>query len=163
MLSSILEHAKIRSFPVILLALPLCLAGCQSTPSPGAPRSTQAAIRTVLEEQQRDWNQGKIDHFMLGYAKADTTRFASGNRVILGWQRVLERYQAAYGNRAAMGTLDFSEIDITPLGRDHALAFGRWHLKRDIGDLDGLFSLIFLKTSQGWRVVHDHTSKADAP
>lgn len=160
-------------FPYVLgAALPLCLAGCASvqnsatTPSTAPPRTTDsapAAVQAVLDQQQRDWNEGNLDGFMLGYANAPTTRFASGDRVLLGWQQVLDRYRTAYGNRAAMGTLAFSDIDIAMMGPSHALAFGRWHLTRDAGDLHGLFSLVFHKTHQGWRIIHDHTSKSDAP
>lgn len=153
----------------IILVATLGLAGCSSVPTPAPDRkpaastATQTAIRAVLEAQQQSWNAGDIDNFMLGYAQGDTTRFASGDRVLLGWQQVLERYKTAYSSRAAMGTLDFSEIDIVAMGREHALAFGRWRLKRDLGDLNGLFTLVFQKTRQGWRIVHDHTSKADTP
>ena len=121
----------------------------------------QAAVRAVLDEQQKDWNAGNIDRFMRGYHQSTTTRFASGGTVTLGWQSVLERYKRTYSDKAAMGALTFSEIEITVASDDAALAFGRWHLKREKDEPSGLFTLLFRKTEGGWKIVHDHTSAAE--
>ena len=121
----------------------------------------QAGVRAVLDQQVKDWNTGDIASFMRGYDRSDKTRFASGGNITLGWQAVLERYQSKYSDKAAMGTLTFSGIDITVTSEDTALAFGRWNLKRDKDEPGGLFTLLFRKTPDGWRIVHDHTSAAE--
>jgi ketosteroid isomerase-like protein len=59
-----------------------------------------------------------------------------------------------------MGTLVFSDLEITPLGNDAAIALGRWKLKRATDEPHGRFTLIFHRTIEGWRIVHDHTSAA---
>jgi len=89
----------------------------------------------VLDQQVKDWNAGDVVKFMRGYDRSEKTRFASGGNITLGWQSVLERYQRTYSDKAAMGTLTFSDIDITVVSEDSALAFGRWHLKREKDDL----------------------------
>ena len=120
----------------------------------------EAAVRAAMDQQVREWNAGNLAGFMETYARSEQTRFASGGDVFLGWQTVFERYQKKYGTRAAMGTLSLSNVEVTPLGPDAALAFGRWHLKRETDAPSGLFTLLFRKTSDGWRIVHDHTSAA---
>src|SRR5438105_11652727 len=120
-------------------------------------------IRAVLSEQQEAWNRGDIDGFMNGYAHAETTVFVSGDEVTRGWQTVRDRYLKKYGDRAKMGTLTFSELEIEKLGPDSAVAFGRWELKRESDNPHGRFTLIFRKTPDGWRIVHDHTSAAAPP
>jgi len=35
---------------------------------------------------------------------------------------------------------------------------GHWHLKRDSGDVGGVFSLVWQRFPEGWKIVHDHTS-----
>ncbi|MEY2480699.1 MAG: hypothetical protein QOI04_1626 [Verrucomicrobiota bacterium] len=126
------------------------------------PRRAQivAEIRAVLDAQQAAWNRGDIDAFMNGYANTRTTIFVSEDKVTRGWQTVRDRYRKKYSDRAKMGTLTFSDLEITPLAADAAVALGRWKLKRAQDEPHGRFTLIFRKTPEGWRIVHDHTSAA---
>ena len=120
-------------------------------------------IRDVLRAQEEAWNRGDIDGFMNGYARAETTVFVSGDEVRRGWQTVRDRYLSKYNDRAKMGTLTFSDLEIEQLGPDSAVALGRWELKRENDNPHGRFTLIFRKTPDGWRIVHDHTSAAAPP
>jgi ketosteroid isomerase-like protein len=60
-----------------------------------------------------------------------------------------------------MGHLDFSGPEVRPLGNNAALVLGRWHLKRDSDELGGVFTLVFQRFPDGWKIIHDHAS-ADA-
>jgi uncharacterized protein (TIGR02246 family) len=120
----------------------------------------ESEIRTVLEAQQQAWNRGDIDAFMNGYWRSDKTVFVSGDEVTRGWQKVLDHYKAKYSDRAKMGSLTFSDLEITALSNDSAVAIGRWKLKREQDEPHGRFTLIFRKFSDGWKIVHDHTSAA---
>jgi ketosteroid isomerase-like protein len=51
-------------------------------------------------------------------------------------------------------------LEITPLGKDAAVVAGRWHLQRAKDEPHGRFTLVFRKTKEGWKIVHDHTSSA---
>jgi ketosteroid isomerase-like protein len=115
-------------------------------------------IRAVMAAQVLAWNRGDIDGFMNGYARAETTEFVSGDKLTRGWQTVRDRYKKKYDSREKMGTLTFSELKITPLSRDAALVIGRWKLVRKTDKPQGRFTLLFRRTSAGWRIVHDHTS-----
>ena len=123
-------------------------------------------IRAVIRAQQEAWNRGDIDGFMNGYARgngqsgSDSTTFVSEDTVTRGWQTVRDRYKKKYSDREKMGTLTFSDLEITPLANDAAIALGRWKLKRAKDEPHGRFTLIFRRTSDGWRIVHDHTSAA---
>jgi len=115
-------------------------------------------IQQLLAGQSAAWNRGDLDGFMQGYWKSDRLRFASGGKITSGWQTTLERYKKSYPDKAAMGTLTFSELDITLLAPDAAIAFGRWELAREKDQPWGLFTLTLRRTADGWRIVHDHTS-----
>jgi ketosteroid isomerase-like protein len=143
---------------LIVVAAGLAVTGCRT--SSVDPRNVQAEIRAALERQVRDWNAGDLAGFMETYAKSGKTRFASGGDISRGWQTVFDRYKTKYGDRAAMGTLSFSDLEVTPLGSDAAEAFGHWRLQRAEDTPSGLFTLLFQKTPEGWRIVHDHTSSA---
>lgn len=146
------------------LAVGLALGACAST-TPNAMQpsdsETETAIRAVLDAQVEAWNQGSVRAFMDGYARTDSLRFASGGTVRRGWQAALDGYERGYPDAAAMGTLRFDSLDVQVLAPEWAVVFGRWHLQRAEDAPNGLFTLIFNKRPDGWRIVHDHTSSGD--
>jgi uncharacterized protein (TIGR02246 family) len=145
----------------LLLVLGAAVPDAAEEKSGSAPVISE--IRAVLRAQQEAWNRGDVDGFMNGYARTETTVFVSGDEVMRGWQTVRDRYLTKYSDRARMGTLAFSDLEIEPLGPDSALALGRWELKRASDNPHGRFTLILRKTPDGWRIVHDHTSAAAPP
>ncbi len=116
------------------------------------------AIRAVLDAQVAAWNRGDVAGYMDGYERSSKIIFISGDSVTRGWQTVLDRYQKRYDSREKMGTLAFSELEFTTLGNNTVAVSGRWHLKRTSDEPHGRFTLIFKRTRQGWRIIHDHTS-----
>jgi uncharacterized protein (TIGR02246 family) len=124
------------------------------------PPNSVAEIQSVLTAQQDAWNRGDIDAFMNGYARSASTVFVSEDEVGRGWETVRDRYRIRYSDRAKMGTLSFSDIDVTMLSPDAAVVLGRWRLKRANDEPHGRFTLIFKRLPEGWRIVHDHTSAA---
>jgi len=120
-------------------------------------------IRSVLQSQQEAWNRGDIDGFMNGYARSASTVFVSEDSVKRGWENVRERYREKYADRAKMGTLIFSDTEVTLLASDAAVVLGRWSLQRAEDHPHGRFTLIFKRLPEGWRIVHDHTSAAAKP
>jgi ketosteroid isomerase-like protein len=135
----------------------IALAGGAS-PSPFA--SPQDQIRAVLESQQDAWNRGDLDAFMQGYWKSDRTEFVGASGIQRSWQAVLDRYRQRYPDRTAMGKLTFSNLEITMLGPKAAFVLGEWWLDRASDQPHGVFTLIFRKFPEGWRIIHDHTSAA---
>jgi uncharacterized protein (TIGR02246 family) len=117
-------------------------------------------IRAAIEAQQQAWNRGDIDAFMNGYARTESTTFVSEDTVRRGWETVRARYHEKYSDRAKMGTLSFSELEINMLSNDSAVVLGRWRLQRANDQPHGRFTLIFRRANDGWKIIHDHTSAA---
>jgi len=109
-------------------------------------------------EQQEAWNRGDIEGFMDGYWRSDSLRFASGGSVQEGWQATLDRYHRTYPDRAAMGKLTFTLYSVEILSADDAFVFGRYELERAHDRPTGLFTLLFRRFENDWRIVFDHTS-----
>jgi uncharacterized protein (TIGR02246 family) len=145
---------------LIFLSFALFLALIQPMQAQTSANKSTAAIRAVIEAQRDAWNKGDIDGYMDGYDRSPDTVFVSGDSVTKGWQTVLERYKRAYDTREKMGQLTFSDLEIKLLTNDKAVVIGRWLLKRTSDEPHGRFTLIFKKTRQGWRIIHDHTSSA---
>lgn len=123
-------------------------------------QDAESAIKQVLTDQVSAWNRGDIPAFMQGYKDSPDTTFI-GKTIRQGWQQVMERYKASYSTKDAMGTLEFSDLSIRMLGADYAVATGKYHLTRTAaggGDASGIFSLVWEKSAEGWKIILDHTS-----
>lgn len=124
------------------------------------PASAEAGIRVVLDAQQVAWNRGDVEAFMSGYDASDSTTFV-GATVTRGYRQVLENYHRRYPSKEKMGQLTFSEIEVMPLGAEYASVLGKWSLDRSReagGEVGGIFTLLFRKTPEGWKIILDHTS-----
>lgn len=133
---------------------------CTPAPPPPSSASIEAGVRALLKKQEADWNRGDVAAFMRGYWKSPQTEFVSADGLMRGWQTVLDRYRKAYPDRVSMGHLDFSAVEITVLGPEAALAVGHWQLKRQNDAPGGVFTLVFRKFPEGWRIINDHTSQS---
>jgi ketosteroid isomerase-like protein len=142
----------------VLAARPAAAAQAEQTRS-----SVESAIEHVLRLQQEAWNRHDLDAFMSGYWNSPELTFFSGANEHDGWQAAMDRYRQTYTSPGhEMGKLDFSNLRIEMLGPDAAFVRGAWHLTMSDGKTPhGLFTLVFRKFPEGWKIVHDHTSLAE--
>ena len=144
---------------VLCGALVFGLGDAPGWPCQAAPAGARAAIRQILDAQVAAWNKGDLKGFMDGYWKSPELSFSSGKDRTRGWEATYERYRKKYqAEGREMGKLSFSELEIEPLGPDSAFVRGRWKLVTSKETFGGLFTLIFRRFPEGWRIVHDHTS-----
>ncbi len=145
-----------RIFAAMLpLAVVLAQAQVQSASASGG----EAAIRVVLQSQVDAWNHHDLDLFMSGYWHSPDLTFFSGTTETKGWEPTLERYRRSYQSEGhAMGTLSFSDLQVQLLGPDSGFVRGKFQLAMPDGKQPhGVFTLVFRKFPEGWRIVHDHT------
>ncbi len=121
-------------------------------------QKTERKLRKVLEVQQKSWNNGDIEGFMTTYWNNDSLMFIGKTGVTYGWQHTLNNYKKGYPDKAAMGTLDFNLISIKKVSRKYYSIVGKWHLKREAGDLQGHFTLLLKKIQHNWFIIQDHSS-----
>lgn len=145
----------------IAVLLPLIL--CSSFLLGGANTrelNASVAIRLVIEQQQAAWNRHDLEAFMSGYWNSPDLTFFSGAREFKGWQAALNRYKQNYQSAGhGMGKLEFANLRIEMLGPDSAFVRGEFHLTMSDGQTPhGLFTLIFRKFPDGWKIIHDHSS-----
>lgn len=121
--------------------------------------SAENAVRAVLADQVSAWNRGDLAAFMAGYWNDPALTFYSGDAPTKGWRETRDRYVKRYqAEGKEMGRLAFDLHTVEILGADHAFVRGAWALVLKAGKPNGLFTLIFRKLPEGWRIVHDHTS-----
>jgi uncharacterized protein (TIGR02246 family) len=157
-----MRKSLLKSSPIILLLTAALAATAQVSPKT-APEDPHAAVEHVLRTQQDAWNHHDLDAFMAGYWNSADLTFFSGAKQTAGWQATLDRYKATYASPGhEMGTLEFSPLRIEILGPDAAFVRGAWHLTMSDGKTPhGLFTLVFRKFPDGWKIIHDHTSAAE--
>jgi ketosteroid isomerase-like protein len=142
-----------KTFTVfIILSLTLPLLSEQDS-------AIEKEIRYIFEVQKDAWNEGDIEEFMDYYWHSDSLTFQSGSSRLTGWEALLSRYRQTYSGED-MGKLEFSDLIIHILSEDAAYALGRWRLEAQTWTRDGLFTTIFKRTEDGWKIVHDHTSQS---
>jgi uncharacterized protein (TIGR02246 family) len=141
-----------------LLGMVMVFAICAFGQKAGDP--APAAIQKVIEEQQAAWNRHDLEGFMAGYWKSPELTFFSGAQETKGWEAALDRYQKTYQSAGhEMGKLEFANVRIEMLGPEAAFVRGEFHLTMSDGKTPhGLFTLIFRKFPQGWKIVHDHSA-----
>ncbi len=115
-------------------------------------------IKSLLLQQQDDWNRGDIDAFMTVYWNSDDLQFGGATGITKGWTNTLNGYKTRYPDKAAMGTLTFDIKDMTKHSRKVVSLTGSWDLARASGDIGGHFLLIWRKIKGKWMIVVDHTS-----
>src|SRR5271163_2535412 len=125
-----------------------------------ASEAARSAIRKVIEDQQAAWNRQDLEAFMAGYWNSPELTFFSGAHEAKGWQAALDRYKKNYQSAGhEMGKLEFANLRIEMLGSDAAFVRGEFHLTMPDGKTPyGLFTLVFRKFPEGWKIVHDHSA-----
>lgn len=147
---------KIRALTIFLI----CSLGYPSFTLAQTPED-RTAIRAIMDQQVRCWNEGNLACFMEGYWPSDSLMFIGGSGIIYGFDSTLKRYQKTYPDRANMGTLRFEIVSLDFLAEDAGSMVGKYFLTRSVGDANGHFTLLFRKLDGQWYIVQDHSSQAE--
>ena len=118
----------------------------------------EAEVRGLLDRQTKEWNAGNIPAFMNTYWKSDSLMFIGKTGITYGWQKTLDNYKKNYPDTAAMGNLKFDLWEVKRVSSDYFFVVGKWHLTRSIGDIGGIFTLLFRKLANRWLIIADHSS-----
>lgn len=154
---------------VVMAVLTVSALVLHAKPAPEAADKAgdKAAIRAAMEAQVASWNRGDVTAFMSSYEDSPETTFIGAASVNKGFQPILSRYKQNYATREQMGTLAFKDLEIRLLPTsagvvEYAIVTGRFHLTRNVKGAatkdDGIFSLIWRKGPDGWKIVLDHTA-----
>lgn len=113
------------------------------------------AIISIMNDQEEAWSNHDIEGFMQGYWKSDSLKFYGSSGITYGWDKTLANYKKRYPTKSESGKLTFTIDDITPIENESYYVMGQYHLKRDIGDANGVFMIIFKKINGEFKIVAD--------
>lgn len=133
----------------LLLAAPLATADWAAD---------EAEIRRRLAASTDAFNRGDLAGHLAIYDESVTFMTKEGPRP--GIAPIEKAFRGSYfRDGKPMQRLHFESLVLRPLAPDAALATARWSLAGgDKPEQTGWFTLVWLRTPAGWRVVHDHSS-----
>ncbi len=112
-------------------------------------------ILSVMKMQEKAWSNNDLEGFMQGYWKNDSLKFYGSNGLTFGWNKTLANYKKRYPTKNHSGTLSFTIDDISKIENESYFVMGQYHLKRNVGDANGVFMIIFKKIGGEWKIVAD--------
>jgi ketosteroid isomerase-like protein len=115
------------------------------------------AILKVMDKQEKDWNNGNLDNFMLGYWQSDSLMFVGKTGINYGWKKTLDNYKKSYPDKNSMGKLKFGVLKLE-LNGSTAFMLGKWSLIRANDNPNGYFTLYWKKIDGNWLITIDHSS-----
>lgn len=124
-----------------------------------APRPADAeAIRAMLQSSADGWNEASLAKHVSIYVDSVTFMTRQGPRP--GKDQIVSSFTETYfRDGKPIQQLGFSEVTQRALGSDHVLMTGRFRLTGgNRPEQTGWFTLIWARTADGWRVLHDHSS-----
>jgi ketosteroid isomerase-like protein len=141
----------------------ILMTACATVP-PGGPvvpatwEADRAEILAALRGSSDAWNAADLPGHLAIYV--DSVTFMTGNGPRPGVEPVREAFSRTYWRDGRpLQRLDFEQVTIRPLDANAALQTGRFILSgggRD--EQSGWFTLVWVRTAEGWRAVHDHSS-----
>ena len=140
-------------FKILLFYFVIFLTRCKST-------NNCDEIYDLMQEQEESWNKGNIDDFMNKYWNNDSLIFLGKSGINYGWKKTISNYKNSYKNKNEMGRLEFKNILCKPINKSTHIIAGKWSIYRadSIRNIEGYYSLIWVKKDKVWKIIYDHTS-----
>lgn len=115
---------------------------------------SKTEISVAFEYLEQVWNEGDLEAIR-GHYSSDFVFYSDSEELNL--KQRIEDLAVIMEEGKDRGSLEFSNIQIRPLGDEHALAWGRTRLSfKDGTEFRSRFSSIYKKTPFGWKVVFTH-------
>lgn len=142
----------------VLVLLTAAVAPAPAQAFPAVAPADSAAIMLELGRSQDGWNEANLAKHVGLYV--DSVTFMTGQGPQPGRDRVVESFSRTYfRDGKPIQALHFDKVALHALGADHALMTGNFHLTGgDRPEQAGWFTLVWARTPDGWRVIHDHSS-----
>lgn len=136
---------------ILLLSISMCLFSCLKTNE----QEDKDKILSIMKMQEKAWSNNDIEGFMEGYWKNDSLKFYGSSGLTYGWDNTLANYKKGYPTKDHSGTLNFKINDISKINNDAYFVMGEYYLKRNVGNANGVFMIIFKKIDGKWKIIAD--------
>ncbi len=148
-----------RRISVVAASLIAMACASQIRSTSGFPyASDAAAIKAMLDTTAAGWNRGELSVYLSGYADTATAMGSSG--LVRGVSGIEGQMRSGFWrNGRPIQALSYDHLEIRPIGPSQAIVTGQYILSGGgQPHRTGWFTTIWVRTSRGWRMVHDHSS-----
>jgi uncharacterized protein (TIGR02246 family) len=117
----------------------------------------EKAIRATLESTAAGWNKGDLNQYLAAYTKEATEMLSNGPA---GGVEAIEKTmrEGFWKTGKPLQTLRYENLVVRMLGSKAALVTGQFILSgAGKPDRTGWFTTVWMKTKDGWRMIHDHS------
>ena len=117
----------------------------------------EKAIRATLEMTAEGWNKGDLNQYLSAYVPQATEMRSTGPA---GGVEAIEKTMKEGFRKAGkpLQVLRYENIVVRMIGNKGALVTGQYILSGGgRADRKGWFTTVWVKTRDGWRMIHDHS------
>ncbi len=146
-----------KIYPIVfglLFILTSCVVEVKKSKETSVEEDKQE-ILAIMKAQEKAWSNHDLEGFMQGYWKSDSLKFYGSNGITFGWDKTLSNYKKGYPTAKHSGKLNFKVNDISKINNGAYFVMGEYHLKREVGDANGVFMIIFKKINDEWKIIAD--------
>jgi uncharacterized protein (TIGR02246 family) len=146
-----------RLLPIVLFVIFTSVLTCFGQNSTGNAGKAETEIRSLLNSTAEGWNAGDLPKYLAVYRKDATEILATGPK---GGVEAIEATMKGgfWKNGRPEQTLRYENVVVRMIGKEGALVTGQYVLTgAGKPDRSGWFTTVWVKTKDGWRMIHDHS------
>ncbi|MEJ8567891.1 nuclear transport factor 2 family protein [Elongatibacter sediminis] len=121
-------------------------------------RDTAEILRLTVKLQE-DWNGGDMAGYLAAYREGTDTSLLFGGQALRSWQEIHDLFTSSWTTEEAMGDFATGTVAVRFAGPDVAIASGDFQHVFPDQTIDGGFSHVWHRGPDGWKIVHEHTSR----
>jgi len=117
----------------------------------------EKAIRATLDSTAEGWNKGDLNQYLSAYTPQATEMLSNGPA---GGVEAIEKTmkEGFWKTGKPLQILRYENIVVRMIGKEGALVTGQYVLSSGgRADRKGWFTTVWIKTKDGWRMIHDHS------
>jgi ketosteroid isomerase-like protein len=141
---------------ITLLFAGLLIAGAQSVSAQSGNKDAEA-IKKELTATAEGWNNGDLKKYLAAYVPGAQEMTSEGPKG--GVEHIEQTMKNGFWKTGRpLQVLRYENIAVTMLGKKNALVTGQYVLSGGgRPDRKGWFTTVWVKTKDGWRMMHDHS------
>lgn len=142
---------------ILILFVFMFVAAASTTFAQAKMSKDEKAIRALLDVTAEGWNTGDLNKYLSAYTPQATEMLSTGPA---GGVEAIEKTmkEGFWKTGKPLQVLRYENLVVRMIGKEGALVTGQYVLSGGgRPDRKGWFTTVWVKTKDGWRMIHDHS------